>query len=202
MTLLTIGIVLAVAGVVAVGAAAVVVARNRQRRNRVVPDVPTNAPSAWAGTHTPLARLHRRLRAAVDGARAVPDPAGALIRARHEVEQAALAVDDHLVALHGMAERERAGRMAAATAAVASVEDAAARLADAASASRSTALPAVAEALERARLLQEARTELEAEDVTTPWPLGPDVGPDDAAAAARGTDDEDEGGPRQQPSTG
>ena len=92
MTLAAIAIALAVAGVVALGAAAVAVGRNRQRRNRVVPDVPTNAPAAWAGTHTPLARLHRRLRAAVDGARAVPDPDGALIRARHEVEQAALAV--------------------------------------------------------------------------------------------------------------
>ena len=201
MTLAAIAIALAVAGVVALGAAAVAVGRNRQRRNRVVPDVPTDAPAAWAGTHTPLARLHRRLRAAVDGARAVPDPDGALIRARHEVEQAALAVDDHLVALHGMAERERAGRMGAAAAAVASVEEAAARLADAASASRSTALPAVEQALERAHLLAEARKEVDAEDVTT-WPLGAEEPP-----AAPGTDDgvaddEDEGGPQPQATTG
>ncbi len=198
----TIGIALAVAGVLALGLAAVAVARNRQRRNRVVPDVPTNAPDEWAGTHTPLARLHRRLRAAVDGARAVPDPDGALIRARHEVEQAALAVDDHLVALHGMAERERAGRMAAATAAVASVEDAAARLADAASASRSTALPAVEAALERARLLEEARRELEAEDVAASWPLGPDASSDAVPGAATEEAADDEDGQRPEPTTG
>ncbi len=198
MTLLAIGVALAVASVVAVAVAAAVVARNRQRRNRVVPDVPTSAPSEWAGTHTPLARLHRRLRAAVDGARAVPDRDGALIRARVEVEQAALAVDDHLVALHGMAERERAGRMAAATAAVASVEQAAARLADAASSARSTALPAVEAALERARLLDEARAEVEQADGSTGWPLGQSDRTDDRDAAA----DDDEGDARPRPSTG
>ncbi len=144
---LLVGLVVAGAGVAAVAA---LVMRNRQRRNRVVPDVATQAPSSWAGAHTPLARLHRRLRAAVEAVRAVPDPDGALISARVEVEQAALAVDEHLVALNGLAERERATRMAQATAAVASVEEAAARLADAASASRSTALPAVEQALERA----------------------------------------------------
>lgn len=206
MTLTVLGLALAVAGVLAAGLVAVGVARNRTRRNRVVPDVPTNAPAEWAGTHTPLARLHRRLRAAVDGARAVPDPDGGLIRARHEVEQAALAVDDHLVALHGLAERERAGRMASASAAVASVEEAAARLADAASASRSTALPAVEEALERAHLLAEAREELEAEDVTT-WPLGVPSPPPPPREATEMTvdheDDEgDEGDARAQPSTG
>lgn len=202
MTLLTIGLFVAVAGAVAVGVAAVLVARNRQRRNRVVPDVPTEAPAAWAGAHTPLARLHRRLRAAVDAARAVPDPDGALIRARVEVEQAALAVDDHLVVLHAMAERERAGRMAAATAAVASVEEAAARLADAASLSRSTTLPAVTEALERARLLDEARAELEAEDVTSSWPRAQDGSRGRAADGSEDTAEDDEGGPRPQASPG
>ena len=191
---------LAVAGAVALAAVAAVVARNRRRRNRVVPDVPTSAPAAWAGAHTPLARLHRRLRTAVDAARAVPDPDGALIRARVELEQAALAVDDHLVALHGLAERERAGRMAAASAAVASVEAGAAQLADAASASRSTALPAVTEALERARLVAEARAELDAEDPTTAGSPGA-AGARDVAAAPE-EDDREDGEGRRRPSTG
>lgn len=201
MTWVLLGIGVVVAGGILAGGIAALVARNRQRRNRVVPDVPTSAPVAWAGAHTPLARLHRRLRAAVVGVRAVPDPDGALIRARVEVERAALAIDDHLVALDGMAERERAGRMAAATAAVASVEEAAARLVDAASASRSTALPAVEDALERARLLAEARAELEDEDVTTTWPLGPDAATAPETGPTEGTDDPDDEG-RAQPSTG
>lgn len=193
------GLGLAVAAVVAVGVVVAAVARDRARRNRVVPDVPTRAPAEWAGTHTPLARLHRRLRAAVLAARAVPDPDGSLIRARVEIEQAALAVDDHLVALHGIAERERAGRMAAATTAVAAVEQAAARLADAVSSAPATVLPAVEEALLRAALVEEARAELEAEDVTT-WPTG--AQPQDRQSAARDPDEDDDEQGRAQPSTG
>lgn len=223
MTPLLVVVALAVAGAVALGAVAVVVGRNRARRNRVVPDVPTSAPAAWAGAHTPLARLHRRLRAAVEGARAVPDPDGALIRARHEVEQAALAVDDHLVALHGLSERERASRMGAAAAAVASVEAGAAALADtvARSRGRTGPLPAVEAALERARLVAEARAELDAEDPTTPttaataWTFdAAGTGAGSAAGAAQtgraehgeedgeNSQDGQEGGQRPQPSAG
>ena len=191
--LLVVGAVVAGAGA-AIGGVAALVARARQRRNRVVPDVPTQAPSSWAGAHTPLARLHRRLRAAVEGARAVPDADGALIQARVEIERAALAVDEQLVALHHMAERERAGRMAQATAAVAAVEEAAARLADAASASRSTAVPAVEQALERASLVAEARRELEDDDPTAILHERQEQGEE-----AAGTDDDE---PRQQPGTG
>lgn len=186
----------AAAGVAGLGA---LVARSRRRRNRILPDQETEAPVEWAGAHTPLARLHRRLQAAARAARAVPDPDGSLIRARVEVEQAAVAVDDHLVALHRLAERERAARMAQATAAVASVEEAAARLADAASASRSTALPAVEEALRRADLVAEARRELDEDDPTVILgEMQQDV-PSEAPGDQRG-DEGDE--PRRQPSTG
>lgn len=204
---------LVLAGVVVVGAAVagitVAIARSRQRRNRVVPDVATNAPAAWAGAHTPLARLHRRLRAAVEAARAVPDPDGALIRARVEVEQAALAVDDHLVALHGMSERERAARMAQATAAVAAVEEGAARLADAVAAPPPAVLPAVEEALERAALVEQARRELDAgpsaiiDDERVDGTL-PDVAAasDDAPDEAPGEETDDDGRGQPRPSTG
>lgn len=193
---------LVLAGVVVTGAVAagivLAVARSRQRRNRVVPEVATRAPAAWAGAHTPLARLHRRLRAAVEAARAVPDPDGALIRARVEIEQAALAVDDHLVALDAMSERERAARMAPVTAAVASVEEGAAKLADASSASRSGALPAVEEALERAALLAEARRELDADPAAIIDDERVDGRLPDVATDSAEPDDED----RPQPSTG
>lgn len=164
--LLVVGGLLAVVGG-GLAAVAGLVRRDRDRRNRVVPEVPTRAPGAWAGAHTPLARLHRRLGAAVTAVRAVPDPDGALIAARVEVEHAAVATDEHLVALHAMPERDRAGRMAAAAAAVASVEAAAARLVDAAARPGVIALPAVEEALERARLVAEARAELDADDPLT-----------------------------------
>lgn len=179
-----------VAGVGAAAAAvAVLVARNRERRNRVVPDEPTTAPSSWAGAHTPLARLHRRLIAAVQAARAVPDPDGSLIAARVEVEQAALAVDAHLVALDALSERERASRMAQATAAVASVEEAAAKLTDVAAAAPGRAMPAVESALERARLVAEAREELDASptailDDSSIDGTAPTL-PDDAGASQR-----------------
>lgn len=192
-----------VAGVLtaAVAGAVTLVVRGRGRRNRVVPDVPTSAPSSWAGAHTPLARLHRRLRAAVAAARAVPDPDGALIRARVEVEQAALGVDDHLVALHHMSERERAGRMAQATAAVASVEEAAGRLADAAAATTvGGALPAVEAALERAALVAEARRELD-EDPAAILQDGAVDGPLPDLARAESDADEREDGD-EQPTTG
>lgn len=204
---------LVLAGVVVAGGVVagitVAVARSRRRRNRVVPDVATNAPAAWAGAHTPLARLHRRLRAAVEAARAVPDPDGALIRARVEVEQSALAVDDHLVALHGMSERERAARMAQATAAVAAVEEGAARLADAATSAPTAVLPAVEEALERAALVEEARRELDAgpsaiiDDERVDGRL-PDVAAtaDEPPDEVPGEETDDDGRGQPRPSTG
>lgn len=172
-----------------VAAVAVLVARNRRRRNRVVPEQPTRAPDAWAGAHTPLARLHRRLVKAVATARAVPDPDGALIRARVEVEQTALAVDEHLVVLHELHERDRASRMPAATAAVAGIEQAVARLADTVGGPRQGALPAVEEALERARLVAEARAELD----------GDGAGATDAVVIDATPEDQDEG--RSEPGT-
>ncbi len=58
-----------------VGVAAYVALRNAQDfsdANEVVPGVPTSAPKAWAGAHTPEARLHRRLRDAVMASRPTP----------------------------------------------------------------------------------------------------------------------------------
>lgn len=205
------GLVLVAAVVAAAGVAgvAVLVARNRRRRNRVVPEVDTGAPAAWAGAHTPLARLHRRLVAAVVGARAVPDPDGALIAARVEVERAAVSVDEHLVALHAMSERERAGRMAQATAAVASVEEAAAKLTDVAAASSDRAMPVVEAALERARLVEEARRELDADPAAilddaridgTP-PALPDEAVADQAPEPDDTDEDGDGRGQSAPGT-
>lgn len=196
------GVELLVAGlmgaVVVVGAVAALVARDRRRRNQVVPGTDTGAPAGWAGAHTPEARLHRRLRDAVRAARSVDDPDGALLAARVELERAAIAVDRHLVTLDQLPERLSAGRTTTATSAVAAIESAAASLADTARSGRgviATAgpgeLPAVAAAVERARLLDEAVAELDAIDVTVEdvgrSPRGPVVLHEDPDAAGTAT---------------
>lgn len=168
---------LALGAVLAVGVVAAAVVRDRRRRNQVVPGTDTGAPASWAGAHTPEARLHRRLRDAVRAVRAVADPDGSLLAARVEVERAAVAVDEHLVALAALPERETAGRMPVASAAVAAIESAAAAVADAGRGGRvaiATAgpgrLPAVDAATERVRLLEESFAELDEVDVTSPPP--------------------------------
>lgn len=161
-------------GVVAVlGAVAAAVARDRRRRNQVVPGTDTGAPLAWAGAHTPEARLHRRLRDAVTAVRAIADPDGSLLSARVEIERAAVEVDRHLVALSAMHERERAGRIGTASSAVAAIESAAASLADIGGAGRNVIarsgpgrLQAVEEATTRVDLLREAVAELDEVDAT------------------------------------
>jgi hypothetical protein len=175
--LLLVGLVGVVA---AVGLVAVLVARDRRRRNQVVPGTDTGAPSSWAGSHTPEARLHRRLRDAVLATRAVDDPDGSLLAARVEVEHAALATDRHLVALAAMPEREAASRMPAARAAVKAVESAASSIADIGGAGRSVIatagpgeLPAVVAAAERVELLREAIEEVDEVDLTVARPEPP-----------------------------
>ena len=50
----------AVGAAALVGAVAAAVARDRRRRNHVVPGTDTGAPRSWAGAHTPEARIGRR----------------------------------------------------------------------------------------------------------------------------------------------
>ena len=166
---------LGVALVGAVGAVAWAVARNRDRRNQVVPGVPTPAPAAWAGSHTPEARLHRRLRAAVEVAqRAARRPSSSLWSGRQAVEEAALAVDERLVVVAGVPERERGPMLADVTAQVAAVEHAAAGLAGAILEERDR-LDAVDAALDRVELLRQARAEVE--QAARPWELPTDAAP-------------------------
>lgn len=198
-------VVLGAVGVVAaVGAIGALVGRDRRRRNQVVPGTETGAPVSWAGSHTPEARLHRRLRSAVTAARSVDDPDGSLLSARVEVERAALATDRHLVALAAMHERESAGRMPAARAAVAAIESAAAALADVGGAGRNVIatrgpgqLPAVEAAMERTALLQQAIDELDEIDATVE-PRRPRgsvvVSQQPAVAVGDGDDGEDDDG--------
>lgn len=154
------------------GVAALVgrVARSRDRANQVVPGVPSDAPAAWAGAHSTEARLHRRLRAAVDAAGvAAPGADGPLVGLRRAVEEEALAVDRRLVVAAATTVDARDELLARVAAQVEAVEEAAGALSGRAldedgPARREGVAAAVDDALTRARLLAEARAEVEEVD--------------------------------------
>lgn len=122
----TVVIVLALLVVSAVVAATVVVRTNKRKfeeANEVVPGAATTAPASWAGAHSPEARLHRRLRDAVDALRANPAMEDAyMMDARVALEQQALAVDQRLIAVAALPERVRSEPLASVGAAVDALE--------------------------------------------------------------------------------
>ena len=130
MTVVVVVLVLLVGSAVI---AATVVVRTGKRRfaqaNEVVPGTATRAPAEWAGAHTPEARLHRRLRDAVEAVRANPALEDVwMLEARVALEHHALAVDERLVAVAALPERVRAEPMAGVAAAVDAVEAAVTKL--------------------------------------------------------------------------
>ncbi len=163
-----IGLILAVL-FVAIGTLAYVALRNAQDfsdANQIIPGVPTNAPKAWAGAHTPEARLHRRLRDAMEAVRAntaLDDPS--LTEVRHQLEQQALATDDRLVAAAALPKGQREVRIEAVTGTVDAIEATVGSLI----ALRGPEVTDVAGELEairtRVRLITEARSELAALDL-------------------------------------
>jgi hypothetical protein len=113
--------------IVAAAAAATVVVRAQKRQyaeaNVVVPGTATKAPAEWAGAHSPEARLHRRLRDAVEALRANPALEDAfMMDARTALEEQALAVDERLVAVAALPEGVRAEPLASVGAAVDALE--------------------------------------------------------------------------------
>jgi hypothetical protein len=161
MTPIIIGLLLVVAGVVAY-----VALRNAQDfsdANEIIPGVPTSAPKAWAGAHSPEARLHRRLRDAMTALRAnrsLDEPA--LVGVREALEREALAIDERLVAAAALPKGTRDEPIQQVALAVDAVE---ATVADIVS-RRGPGTAGTEQALEevRARLaaVEEARAELEA----------------------------------------
>ena len=124
----TVVVVLALLVVSAVVAASVVVRTNKRKfaeANQVVPGTSTRAPAEWAGAHTPEARLHRRLRDAVEALRANPAMEDAfMMDARVSLEQQALAVDERLIAVAALPDGVRAEPLASVGAAVDALETA------------------------------------------------------------------------------
>ncbi len=166
-----------VAAVAAVAVAGVIALRNAkafERDSQLVAGVPTNAPTAWAGSQAPEARLHRRLRdalLALDANQAFDDD-GDLLDLRVELQQQAASLDEQLVATAALPASVRADPLAHITGAVAAIEEAVARLA---SSSAQDAAGRLASALEdvRARtgLVAQARAAL---DAMGPVPEQPD----------------------------
>jgi len=181
-------IFLAIVVVVAAGAA-VIAARNKAsfaRSNELIPGVPTNAPAAWAGSHDPEARLHRRLRDALAALRANQafDDNGAMLDLRVELEQQAQALDQQLISTAALPKNLRAEPLARLTAAVVSIEQAVTDLATSSVAETEARLTrALDDVRARTGLVAQARAALD--DLPDPEPIG---GPASGAAPAKPTE--------------
>ncbi|MQY31474.1 hypothetical protein [Nocardia aurantia] len=122
--LILLALVVIVGGVIAV--LAVVTAGQRRsmaEENEVIPGTPTRAPTAWARSHDVEAKLHRRLRDAMTALHAVAayDTAASLSM-RSGLEQSALAVDHHLVAVAALPRPHRERQLPEVTLAVETIE--------------------------------------------------------------------------------
>lgn len=161
MTTILIGLVIVVLATVVY-----VALRNAQDfsdANEVIPGVPTDAPKAWAGAHSPEARLHRRLRdsmTALRANRALDEPA--LIQVREALEREALAIDEQLVAAAALPARVRDEPIAQVTTAVEAVETAVAEVVLLRGPERSGSQEAIEQVRTRLAHVEEARAELAA----------------------------------------
>ncbi|WP_225727556.1 MULTISPECIES: hypothetical protein [unclassified Nocardia] len=94
-----------------------------QQANEVIPGRPTRAPLHWLTSNEREALLHRRLRDAMAALRTViPFDNGMGLNLRADLEQSALAVDDHIVALYGVAPALRGNLLMTALHAVQAIE--------------------------------------------------------------------------------
>lgn len=156
-----------------VGAVAFVAMRNKRaftKQNEIAAGTKSRAPAAWAGAHSPEALLHRRLRTAVDGARAQVSGAGSgLDDVVAAITRGAQEIDDRLIAAAALPASGRGAAIAALEPSVAALENAVVGLGSSASNATSTGssvTAAVADAHQRLDALDEARAEVNAADVT------------------------------------
>lgn len=194
-------------GIAVVAVLAYVALRNAQDfsdANEIVPGVKTNAPKAWAGAHSPEARLHRRLRDAIAAMQAnasLDDPAMAPVRS--SIEEQALGVDERLIAAAALPKQHREEPLRQVEKAVHAIEGAVAGVVDL----RGPSMGAIEQGLEdvRARMLnvEAARAELEALAPSSSTfdairdHIESDDGAESALEADPGQDRTDPGGPDQ-----
>lgn len=92
-------ILLAILVVVGLGVALAVRGKQSAADNlRLAPGLTSNAPKEWAGSHSPEAKLHRRLRAAARSIDQAPMDSVVSIEQRVAVQQQIVQVDNQLVA--------------------------------------------------------------------------------------------------------
>ncbi len=145
---IVVGLIVTLALLAGVAVAAVaIVHRNQQRAitraNQLMPGHPTRAPSSWAVSHDPEARLHRRLRDAMAALHAVDAmDTGSTVVLRADLEQTAIQLDDQLVAVAQLAPSPKQELVQAITATVESIEAAVGRYAAAATMPDTSALDA------------------------------------------------------------
>ena len=110
------------------GAATFVVALARKGRRAAAdnlalgPGLTTTAPKEWAGSHSPEAKLHRRLRAAARSVGAVAAETAASIEQKVALEQQIVAVDSQLVAAAAVPAAQRTEPLARIEALVSAIE--------------------------------------------------------------------------------
>lgn len=158
-------------GFAVVAVLAYVALRNAQDfsdANQIVPGVKTNAPKAWAGAHSPEARMHRRLRDAVAAMQenaSLDDPAMAPVRAA--IEEQAIGVDERLIAAAALPKQHREEPLRQVDKAVHAIESAVAGVVEL----RGPSMGAIEQGLDdvRARMLnvEAARAELDAMSTTS-----------------------------------
>jgi hypothetical protein len=98
---------LVILAVVVIVAAIVIYAVALSRRSQgqlaagveVVPGMPTGAPPEWAGSHSPEARMHRRLAGLARSLAAIPLGDAASIERRSAVEQKIQQLDQRLIGM-------------------------------------------------------------------------------------------------------
>ncbi|CAN5764691.1 hypothetical protein BH24ACT4_BH24ACT4_24460 [soil metagenome] len=156
--------------------------------NVVVPGMPTSAPVAWAGSHDPEARLHRRLRDAMTALRSAPAAMdGAGLDLRVELEQQALALDDALVAVAAALVAHRSQPLERITGAVEQLEQAVADVAAASADAAASRLEAVVADVHRQQVtLEEIRAQLDAPSTLDTLAAAPETTVAPAAAAPSG----------------
>jgi hypothetical protein len=103
---------------------------NYARQNQVVPGVESAAPTSWLGSHDPEAKLHRRLIDAIKALHTTQafDTMGTYLDLRVDLEQAAVATDNELVATSTLPQNLRVEPLTRLTAAVASIEESVAEI--------------------------------------------------------------------------
>lgn len=163
MTWILLGLVAVVAVGVAFGAALASGARRDQRaRLEIVPGVATAAPVAWAGAHTPEAKLHRRLGDAVRSMRAQPTLAAPVfVEQRSALEQEAVRIDARLIAFAALTGERRAAGIEQVASLVERFESAVADLVTASLDDPASLETVITESELKLRALEAARAEVE-----------------------------------------